>query len=195
VNAWQARLAVQCLRRGGLVLHATEGVWGFACDPWNLEAVGRLLTLKDRSAAKGLIVIGAASECFAPELAGIDEAARARIEASWPGAVTWIIPNGRFPTWITGGRNSVAVRVPGHAQTRALCRAFGGPLVSSSANRAGRPPARRRLQALALQKQLRRARNAAAAPEYLYLLPGETLGRRGPSEIRTTTGARSRVAE
>ena len=191
MNPWQARLAVQSLRRGDLVLHATEGVWGLACDPWNRHAVQRLLAVKGRSVTKGLIVIGAAVECFAPELARVDDTARTRIEASWPGAVTWVVPNGRFPEWITGGRDSVAVRVPGHPQARALCHAFGGPLVSSSANRARRPPARRHLQARALLARL----GSGAHRNHVYLLPGETLGRRGPSEIRTPAGARSRVVE
>lgn len=186
MNDWQARLAARCLRRGGLVLHATEGVWGFACDPWNARAVERLLRCKQRAAGKGLIVIGAAGECFEPELAGLGASARARVTASWPGAVTWIVPNRRFPRWITGGRDTVAVRVPGHAQARALCRAFGGPLTSSSANLSGRPAARCRLQARALLQELARRPDQAAD---LFLLPGETLGRAGPSEIRTLCGA------
>jgi L-threonylcarbamoyladenylate synthase len=194
VNAWQARLAVRALRRGGLVLHATEGVWGLACDPWNPRAVERLLGVKGRPADKGLIVIGAASTCFASELAGLDAGARARIEASWPGPVTWTVPNRRFPPWITGARDTVAVRVPAHPQARALCRAFRGPLVSSSANRAGRPPARRRLAARALLQDLRRTGAVTARAADVYMLPGETLGRRGPSEIRTASGVPVRKA-
>jgi len=188
LQPWHGRLAVRALRQGGLVLHATEGVWGLACDPWNPVAVERLLALKGRSAGKGLIVIGAAKECFGDELAGVEPARRREVEESWPGAVTWVLPNRRFPPWITGGRHTVAVRVPAHPQARAMCAAFGGPLVSTSANRAGRPPARRRLQAVALARRVRRPRNA----DHLYLLPGETLGRRTPSEIRTLQGQRLR---
>ena len=186
MNAWQARLAVRCLRRGGLVLHATEGVWGFACDPFDSVAVERLLQVKGRVAAKGFIVIGAGSECFEPELAEVDPAAREDIAASWPGAVTWILPNSRFPTWITGGRDTVAARVPGHPQARALCRAFGRPLVSSSANRGGRPPARRRIQARALLTDLTHGNGATWSD--VHLLPGETLGRQRPSDLRTLSG-------
>lgn len=189
MNAWHLRLAVHTLRRGGLVLHATEGVWGFACDPFDACAVERLLALKGRDPRRGLIVIGADSADFAPELDALEPGERDAVEASWPGPVTWVLPNRRFPRWITGGRPTVAVRVPGHPQARALCHAFGAPLVSTSANLSGRVPARRRLQAVALRASLT-AHDAVDC----YLLPGETQGRRGPSEIRTLAGERLRSA-
>ena len=122
------------------MLHATEGVWGLACDPFDAQAVARLLALKRRPLAKGLIVIGASESCFTPELEALESSAeRKMVVDAWPGAVTWILPNVRFPGWITGGRDAVAVRVPGHPQARALAEAFGGPLVSTSANRSGEP--------------------------------------------------------
>lgn len=58
LNTWHLKLAVRALRAGGLVLHATEGVWGLACDPFNASAVSRLLDLKGRAVGKGLILIG-----------------------------------------------------------------------------------------------------------------------------------------
>jgi len=140
-------VAAATLRAGGIVLHATEGVWGLACDPFDAAAVARLLALKGRAASRGLIVIGARAETFADELARLPRATRAAIEASWPGANTWIVPNVRFPRWVTGARATVAIRVPGHAQARALAERFGGPLVSTSANRSGEPPARTELRA------------------------------------------------
>jgi L-threonylcarbamoyladenylate synthase len=187
---WHLRLAIQVLRRGGVVLHATEGVWGLACDPGNAAAVESLLRLKNRPASKGLIVIGADAAGFAGELGSVCDAARMRVLTSWPGPITWIVPNRRFPAWVTGGRDTVAVRVPGHPQARALCRAFGGSLVSTSANRAGRPPPRNRFQV-----RVRLAEMQLPAPlpgELLYLLPGETLGRGAASEIRTLAGRRLR---
>lgn len=187
---WHLRLARRVLMHGGIVLHATEGVWGLACDPLDAAAVRRLLAVKGRAAQKGLIVIGYDADCFAPELAGLDGAAREGVRASWPGPVTWILPNRRFPAWVTGGRDTVAVRVPGHPQARALARAFGRPIVSTSANRAGFPSARTRLAARRWLSEVRRA--GCDVP--IHLLPGETLGRRGPSEIRTVAGRRVRRA-
>lgn len=192
MNPWHARLAVRVLRRGGIVLHATEGVWGFACDPFDPDAVARLLAAKGRAGTKGLILIGDAPERFAPELAALEAGTRDAVVAGWPGAVTWILPNRQFPPWITGGRDTVAVRVPGHAGARALVAAFGGPLVSTSANASGRPPARNRFQARARLRDLRRRGRRWRRSNEIYLLPGETAGRRGPSEIVTAGGERLR---
>jgi L-threonylcarbamoyladenylate synthase len=181
VSEFHVHIAAGYLKRGGVIAHATEGVWGLACDPFDRDAVWRLLDLKRRTVDKGLIVIGAQSAAFAPELATLAAEARAEIVSSWPGAVTWVLPNQRFPDWITGRRAVVACRVPGHPQSRALCAAFGAPLVSTSANASGRP-------ATASELKLRRWLAGRAD----YVLPGATLGRRGPSEIRTVGGGRTR---
>ena len=187
ISSWHLRLAVRSLRAGGIVVHATEGVWGLACDPFNAAAVSRLLAIKRRSVAKGLILIGADARSFEPELAGLAYAQRSRIEVSWPGPVTWVLPQQRFPAWITGAHHQVAVRVPGHPQARALCRAFEGVLVSTSANLGGRPAARNRLQA-------QRFASLVLRQDIDFLLPGEVLGAAGPSEIRTLEGATLRPA-
>jgi len=94
-------------------VHATEGVWGLACDPFDHVAVEALLLLKGRPVSKGLIEIGADADDFLPDLNDLEATERQRVLDSWPGAVTWILPNRRFPVWITGGRDQVAVRVPG----------------------------------------------------------------------------------
>jgi L-threonylcarbamoyladenylate synthase len=179
-GAWQLQLAVRCLQAGGIVAHATEGVWGLACDPFSQSAVARLLALKGRRLEKGLIVIGAQPQVFEPELTTLTEAQLRSVTASWPGAVTWLLPTRRFPHWITGGRATVALRVPGHEQSRALSGAFGGPLVSTSANRAGQTAAGNIYRAAAF---------ASREPAIDYLLPGTTLAQpAGPSEIRDLQG-------
>ena len=175
--SWPLRRAAELLRSGAVVLHATEGVWGLACDPMNMRAVARVLSIKERSPSKGLIVIGDCAERFADELSALAEAERAVVAQSWPGPNTWLVPNQRFPGWITGGSNRVAVRVPGHAQARALCVAFDGALVSTSANRSGLPSPVNAWSA-------RRAMAAAVD----YVLAGETLGNRQPSTIRVADG-------
>jgi L-threonylcarbamoyladenylate synthase len=182
LNTWHLTLAVRALRAGGLVLHATEGVWGLACDPFNANAVSRLLDLKGRAVGKGLILIGASVETFAPELAGIEQDQASAVRASWPGPETWILPNHRFPYWITGDHSGVAVRVPGHPQARALAAAFAGPLVSTSANPSGQPAPTTMLRARGIFP-------AAAYPgEADYILPGEVQVPGSPSRIRTLAG-------
>ncbi|MDN5848900.1 MAG: Sua5/YciO/YrdC/YwlC family protein, partial [Nitrococcus sp.] len=73
--------------------------------------------------------------------------AAARMTASWPGPVTWVLPAAaEVPAWLTGNRETIAVRVTAHPIAAALCRAFGGALVSTSANRSGSVPARTALR-------------------------------------------------
>ncbi len=182
LNLWHLQLAARALRAGGLVLHATEGVWGLACDPFDAAAVSRLLDLKGRSVRKGLIVIGASAADFEPELAAIGAEQASIVERSWPAAETWILPNRRFPYWITGDHDGVAVRVPGHPQARGLCQAFGGPLVSTSANPSGLPAPDSMLRARGIFP-------AEAFPGPVdYFLPGEVLNPGSPSRIRTLAG-------
>lgn len=59
ISPHRLRQAARLLRAGGVITHATEGVWGLACDPWNRCAVERLLSIKRRDVARGLILIGA----------------------------------------------------------------------------------------------------------------------------------------
>jgi L-threonylcarbamoyladenylate synthase len=175
-------VAASVLRGGGIVAHATEAVWGLACDPFDADAVSRLIDLKGRPIAKGLIVIAATDADFAIELSMLGEIDAARVRKTWPGPETWLVPNRRFPSWITGAHATVAVRVPGHQQARRLCERFGGPLVSTSANPAGRPAAR---DGLAVRRYL--------GDGIDYLLSGEVGAMGAPSRIRDAiTGARVR---
>ena len=65
---------------------------------------------------------------------------RADIFSRWPGAVTWLLPaSTSAPEWITGGNELIAVRVSAHPTVQRICREFGGPLVSTSANLSGQP--------------------------------------------------------
>jgi L-threonylcarbamoyladenylate synthase len=134
------------LRAGGVVAYPTEAVWGLGCDPFDEDAVLRLLAVKQRPVDKGLILI-AASIAQLDGLADWDALPgqrRGEVLASWPGPHTWIVPAAaRVPRWITGVHEGVAVRVSAHPAVVALCEAFGGALVSTSANRAAAPPPRK----------------------------------------------------
>ncbi len=122
--------------------YPTESVWGLGCDPDNLNAVTHLLNLKHRSLSKGLILLAAHIDTLRPYLAGLDAAQIATMQASWPGPVTWLVPNnGTAPHWISGGQNTLAVRVSAHPVAAALSHALGRPIVSTSANPQGLAPA------------------------------------------------------
>ena len=135
---WHLRRAAQTLNRGGIVAHPTEGVWGLACDPLNAYAVQRLLSIKQRSPAKGLILVADAYETLLPYLAPVAEWVDARVLPTWPGPSTWIMPAAEWlPDCLTGGRDTIAVRVTAHPVAAALSQTFGDALVSTSANRSG----------------------------------------------------------
>ena len=137
--------AVVALQGGGVIAYPTEAVWGLGCDPFDEAAVMRLLALKQRDVAKGLILIAGALDAFEHLLdwEALPTDRREAVFATWPGPHTWIVPaSGRVPRWITGMHDGVAVRVSAHPIVAALCDAFAGPLVSTSANRAGDPPPR-----------------------------------------------------
>ncbi len=142
-----AAAAAALLREGGVLAYPTEGVWGLGCDPANETAVLRLLAIKQRDPGKGLILIAAS----VPQLDGVVDwgalpaQARDAVLASWPGPSTWIMPAlPGLPRWITGNHAGIAVRVSAHPLVRALCEAFGGAIVSTSANTSGMPAPGRR---------------------------------------------------
>lgn len=136
--------AVAALRAGGVVAYPTEAVWGLGCDPRDEAATLRLLAIKQRDVGKGLILIAADETQLSPfiDMGALDDAQRAAVRASWPGPNTWIVPAAAdAPRWITGAHAGIAVRVSAHPPVIALCDAYGGALVSTSANRAGEPAA------------------------------------------------------
>lgn len=136
--------AVRTLRDGGVIAYPTEAVWGLGCDPSNEPAVLRLLRIKQRPVQKGLILIaGALAQLDALiDWNSLQADRRDAVRASWPGPHTWVVPaSPRVPRVITGDHDSVAVRVSAHTPVIALCEAFGGVLVSTSANLAGKSAA------------------------------------------------------
>ena len=141
--------AIATVRNGGVIAYPTEGVWGLGCDPRNESAVMRLLALKQREVAKGLILIAANEAQLADyiDLAALAADARDAIRASWPGPNTWIVPASTLaPRWITGAHDGIAVRVTAHPVVIALCDGFGHALVSTSANLASAPSPRSRTE-------------------------------------------------
>jgi L-threonylcarbamoyladenylate synthase len=133
------------LHAGGVVAYPTEAVWGLGCDPRDATAFTRVFALKRRPPEQGVLLIAADFAQLEPyiDLAATPAAALERAQADWPGPSTWIFPRAAdAPAWIAGTHAGIAVRVTAHAPAAALCRAFGGALVSTSANRHGEAPAR-----------------------------------------------------
>lgn len=136
----QLTRAVEILRAGGVIAYPTEYCFGLGCDPRNQHSVERLLEVKQRAATQGVILI-AANLTQVEDYAELDGLRKLeRIQASWPGPNTWLLPaKPHVPTWVRGKHTTIAMRIPGHALSQALCRDFGHAIVSTSANRHGQP--------------------------------------------------------
>ena len=133
--------AARAVADGGVIAYPTEGCYGLGCDPKNRAAVTRLLHLKRRSWRKGLILIADCWARLAPFVDHLPEAFADEIRGSWPGPVTWLLPaSAAAPAWLRGESSRIAVRITAHPQAARLCRHARRALVSTSANRAGRPP-------------------------------------------------------
>jgi len=131
--------AVAVLRRGGLVAFPTETVYGLGADASNPAAVAKVFAAKGRPADHPLIVHLAEASAIDAWARDIPDSARRLAAAYWPGPLTLILKrHARVPDAVTGGQDTVALRVPSHPLAAALLRAFGGGIAAPSANRFGR---------------------------------------------------------
>ncbi|MET0231762.1 MAG: Sua5/YciO/YrdC/YwlC family protein, partial [Rhodanobacteraceae bacterium] len=115
------------------------------CDPHDRSAFERLFAIKRRPPTQGVLLIAADLDQVLPYIdeAAVPAEAMRRAVETWPGPNTWIFPRAAgVPAWLAGAHAGIALRVTAHEPAAALCRAFGGALVSTSANRHGEPPAR-----------------------------------------------------
>ncbi|MBU6510001.1 MAG: threonylcarbamoyl-AMP synthase [Gammaproteobacteria bacterium] len=173
VLRWPLRRAREVILGGGVIAYPTEAVFGLGCDPLNPQAVARILAIKQRDAAKGFILIAADIAQLEPFMQ-LDETMRAALLKTWPGPVTWVVPaSAGVPEYLTGGRDTLAVRVTAHPMARELCKATGLALVSTSANLSGHSPLR---SPLAVRRLL--------GKHVDYVVPGAVGGLKKPTEIR-----------
>lgn len=130
--------AAGVLRAGGLVAFPTETVYGLGADAENARAVERIFAVKGRPFNHPLIVhIGGASQ-LDDWAAQVPESARLLAERFWPGPLTLVVRRSRrVPLVVTGGLETVALRVPAHAVALSLLSTFGGGVAAPSANRFG----------------------------------------------------------
>lgn len=134
----ELRRAVEILRAGGLVAFPTETVYGLGADASSAAAVTRLYAAKGRPAEHPVIVHFADAESAFAWARDVPPAARALAARFWPGPLTMILKrSARAGDFVTGGQDSVGLRVPSHPVAQALLRAFGGGVAAPSANEFG----------------------------------------------------------
>jgi len=173
-NQINIKKAVKILIQGGIIAYPTEAVYGLGCDPFNEQTVLRLLQLKHRPIAKGLILIASHWEQLENLIKPVPSELLAKVQATWPDPTTLVFPaNNKVPYWIRGAHNSVAIRVTNHPIAKAICEAYGKPIVSTSANIEGEKPVRNSKQ---VQKQF---------PEGIdFIVPGKVGNLKSPTMIR-----------
>lgn len=146
------------LASDGIIAYPTEAVFGLGCDPRSETALTRILDVKGRESHKGFILIAASQEQLSPFIEAVPAQWQAQLDAEWPGPVTFVMParpasslqsatassaasKAAFAL-LTGGRDTLAVRVSNHPLVVELCTQIGHALVSTSANRSGSPALR-----------------------------------------------------
>jgi L-threonylcarbamoyladenylate synthase len=159
------------LKRGGVIAYPTESCFGLGCDPRNRAAVQKILRLKHRPWAKGLILVAADLAQVRRYIRPLSAQQQSTLSRYWPGPYTFLLPISRHaPKRVTGKHQTLALRVSAHPEVARLTRQLG-PLVSTSANIAGgKPPTR--------AAEVRRAFGAA-----VRVLPGRVGKHKKPSVI------------
>lgn len=172
---WQIQFAASVIRQGGVIAYPTETVWGLGCDPTNEAAVRRLLALKNRPEEKGLILITGQHEHLDFLLCDLAPELKDRFLLKRSGPTTWLVPDKKncVPAYVKGRFSSIAVRLTEFDIVSELSRCVGGPIVSTSANRAGQDP-------LTSVFKLRQT----FGDELDYILPAKLGGFSKPSTIR-----------
>lgn len=141
--------AAAALRGGALLIYPTETLYALGGLALDSVAAGRVREAKGRADDKPLPLIAADLDQVLSLCDAWPEAAARLAARFWPGPLTLVLPAaGRVPREVVAGGHTVAVRVPGRELPRRLCRA-AGPLISTSANRSGDPPATRCAEAVA----------------------------------------------
>ncbi|MBU2490465.1 MAG: threonylcarbamoyl-AMP synthase [Proteobacteria bacterium] len=135
--------AARSLCSGGLVVFPASGLYGLGADGENPAAVERVFAAKARTPGMPLLVLVAENRDAERLASRLPPAARALMDALWPGGVTLVLPaSNQVAPRLTGDTGKIGVRRPAQPVALALCRALGRPLVGTSANLSGRPGCR-----------------------------------------------------
>ena len=132
--------AAHVLRLGGLVAFPTETVYGLGCDAFNGDAATKVFEAKGRPRDNPLIIHLSSTDQLNQVASDVPDEAYGLVKKFWPGPLTLILrksPN--VPPEVTGGRDTVAVRMPAHPVALGLIDELGRPIAAPSANKAGRP--------------------------------------------------------
>ena len=141
------RVAAATMRNSGVVIYPTETVYGLGCLPSDPDAAMRVCEIKGR--AENPLPLVCSDIEMARKVVQFNGAAEKLAEAFWPGPLMFILPSKVvYPMWVTHGKKTIGLRVPGTEVPRKLAQLAGGVIVSTSANISGEPPATTAKEAL-----------------------------------------------
>lgn len=131
--------ALDSLRRGGVIAHATETCYGFACDIFNRRALTSLYKIKKMPSQKPVSIL-VSDFASAKKYGKFSPMAQKLAKKYWPGPLTIIVKRKKsLPSFLNPGIKTIGIRVPAHVLSIKLVKAFGGPLTTTSANISGKP--------------------------------------------------------
>ncbi len=134
-TACELTRAQQVLESGGIVAMPTESVYGLHCLPQHLDAIKKILQLKQRSPDKGLILIAGDLLQLDEYISPLSDTLKEKIVHAYPVPTTWVVPaRSEVSRLITGQFNTVAVRITRHPFIARLCQQLNSALISTSAN-------------------------------------------------------------
>ena len=174
MSPWALNRFIHAVAQGAIFGYPTDTIWGLGCHPLIARSVARILQIKQRSPAKGLILLASRLEyCAAYVNANAEQLKPIQTPAETP--TTWLVDASDFcPAWIRGQHSTVAIRITDHPLVQQICDRLESPIVSTSANRASKSTARNLIQ---MRKEF--------GDELDFIVAGYTTGGGRPSKIKS----------
>ena len=176
MSPWSIKRLSKAVENGAIIAYPTDTIWGFGCHPLRASSVIKILNIKQRPVAKGLILLSSRMEYCAPYIdPDLSEEQIDLVLQQNQHPVTWLAPAARnCPVWLRGVFSTVALRITNHPFIEAICSEMHSPIVSTSANRHRRSTIQSALQA---RRQF--------GEELDYIVTGFNTGTNRASEIKS----------
>lgn len=180
MSPWALNRFILAVSHGAVFGYPTDTIWGFGCHPLNSTSIARILQIKNRTAGKGLILLSSRLEYCAAYLdANLEQLQKIQNPSDQP--TTWLVPASQYcPPWLSANNATIAIRITDHPLLQILCDRLESPIVSTSANRAGRTTVRNAIQ---MHKQF--------AHELDFIVTGYATGSGKPSEIKSLASGKT----
>lgn len=139
MNTDDSRLAIEVLRRGGIVIYPTDTAYGIGCRIDYPESVDRLFALRERATTKATPVLVDSYDMALAYFVNPNDIVRRLMKVHWPGALTIVSACDRNQIYspIRGGGSTIGLRMPNHDMALGIIRGVGVPILGTSANFSG----------------------------------------------------------